>query len=97
MPSFREAFDITPSDVGDVGEPLGLLLALTRAQDTFPGCAAIYVGDDGAAGAGDVTIETLNGTEITFEKVAPGTILEVWARKVLSTGTTATGLVGLNY
>lgn len=98
MQSYREAFSITPSDnAGVAGEPFGLLLALTRSQADFRGCAAIFVGDDGAAAPGNVKIETLNGTAITFTDVPIGTILPVWARKVFSTGTTSTALVGLNY
>jgi len=51
---------------------------------------AIYVG-----GGGDVAITTVKGTNVTFANVAGGSILPVRAQKVLSTGTTATLIVGL--
>jgi hypothetical protein len=51
---------------------------------------AIYVG-----GGGNVAITTVKGTNVTFANVAGGSILPVRAQKVLSTGTTATLIVGL--
>jgi hypothetical protein len=51
---------------------------------------AIYVG-----GGGNVAITTVKGNNVTFANVAGGSILPVRAKKVLSTGTTATLMVGL--
>lgn len=50
---------------------------------------AIYVG-----GSGDVRLVTWGGETVTFAN-APVGVLPVRARRVLATGTTATGLVGL--
>jgi hypothetical protein len=52
---------------------------------------ALYVG-----GAGDVTaILKGDAVAVTFKNVAGGTILPVAARRVMSTGTTATFIVAL--
>ena len=48
----------------------------------------VYVG-----GAGDVKITTLAGTDITFYGMPAGAVIPVRAKKVFSTGTTATNLV----
>jgi len=50
---------------------------------------AVYVG-----GAGDVVLKGSDGTNATFSATA-GQILPLSPTRVLSTGTTATGLVGL--
>lgn len=50
----------------------------------------IYVG-----GAGAVTVKTIKGTNLTFAAVPTGTQLAIRASRVLSTGTTATNLLGL--
>lgn len=50
----------------------------------------IYVG-----GAGDVVVVNPDGTTCTFTGVPAGTILPVKARRVNSTNTTATNMVGL--
>ena len=52
---------------------------------------AIYVGD-----GGDVTLRSLDGTsDVTFFNVPTGAILDVRARSVKDTGTTASSIVGL--
>jgi hypothetical protein len=63
--------------------------AVTPSDSTEVAFSGIYVG-----GAGNVAVETNDGTA-TFTAVPVGTILPVCAIKVLSTGTTATNLVGL--
>ncbi len=50
----------------------------------------IYVG-----GTGDVVVVTPDGDAITFVGVPAGTILPVRAKRVNSTSTTATSMVGL--
>jgi hypothetical protein len=54
------------------------------------GARQIWVG-----GAGDVKIDTISGDAVTFVAVPAGTLLPVQAKKVYSTGTTATNLVAL--
>lgn len=51
---------------------------------------AIYVG-----GAGSLAVVFVEGQSVTFSGVAAGTILPLRLSRVLATGTTATGLVGL--
>lgn len=64
--------------------------AITKS-DTAPNVfARIYVG-----GTGDVKVVTENGDTVTFSAVPVGTVLPVRVKQVLSTGTTATNLVGL--
>lgn len=53
-------------------------------------CRALYVG-----GAGNVSVVTLDGDEVTFVGVAAGTALPVRLTAVKSTGTTATSLLAL--
>lgn len=50
----------------------------------------IYVG-----GAGDVSLTTVEGNDVTFMGCLIGTVLPVRAKIVKSTGTTATNLIGL--
>lgn len=51
---------------------------------------AIWVG-----GAGNLALVTTGGSTVTLEGIVAGTLLPIRAKKVLSTGTTATLLVGL--
>jgi hypothetical protein len=55
---------------------------------------ALYVG-----GAGDIVVEMLNpqsvAATVTFKAVAAGTVLQICVERVLSTGTTATLILGL--
>jgi hypothetical protein len=44
---------------------------------------------------GDVALITLNGDTVTLKAVAAGVPIPICARQVLSTNTTATGMVGL--
>jgi len=50
----------------------------------------LYVG-----GSGDVAVRMYDGTDVTFVNVAAGTVLPVMVKRVLSTGTDATDIVGL--
>lgn len=54
--------------------------------------SGLYVG-----GLGDVAVLTANGETVTFSAVPVGTILPITVQKVLSTGTTATLILGLRY
>lgn len=64
--------------------------AITKS-DTDPNVfCQLYVG-----GAGDVKVVTENGDTVTFSAVPVGTILPIRVKQVLSTGTTATNIVGL--
>ena len=51
---------------------------------------ALYIG-----GAGNVAVVSIRGTVLLFVGVQAGTILPVRARRVNSTGTTATSIIGL--
>ena len=46
-------------------------------------------------GAGNVKVDTVGGSTITFLSVAAGTRLPIQAKKVYATGTTATNIVAL--
>lgn len=47
-----------------------------------------------AGGAGNIKVDMINGDTVTFV-VPAGVVLPVQVRKVYSTGTTASGVVGL--
>lgn len=68
-------------------------VAVTKSDNTIynPPLDAIYV-----AGAGDVTVITNAGNSLLITAVA-GVILPIKCKKVMSTGTDATGIVGLKY
>ncbi len=51
---------------------------------------ALYVG-----ATGDVAVEMASGQTVTFEGVQGGSLLPLRVARVLGTGTTATGIVGL--
>lgn len=51
---------------------------------------AVYVGV-----TGDVTIKDGAGTSLLFKGAPAGTLLPVMTSKVMSTGTTATNLIGI--
>ena len=51
---------------------------------------AIYVG-----GTGDLKVDMLGGTAVTFKAVPVGTVLNIRATRVYATGTTATLLLAL--
>jgi hypothetical protein len=74
--------------------PATVAVAVTPNDSTAVSFAGLYVG-----GAGNVTIEALNASgaaaNVLFTAVPAGTILPVHCTKVLSTGTTATSIVGL--
>lgn len=63
---------------------------VTKSDSTVVAFRALYVG-----GTGDVAVITDGGTTLTFETVPAGTVLPIVVSKVLSTGTSATKIVGL--
>lgn len=73
------------------GNPGETHLSVTKSDSTTydPPLAFLYVG-----GAGDVAIQDKNGTQVTWVGVAAGSIIPMRCVKVLSTGTTATSIVG---
>jgi hypothetical protein len=68
----------------------GSEVTASDAADLATASRALYVG-----GAGAVKITTTLGDTITFSNVPGGAILPVCARRVWSTGTTATGIVAI--
>lgn len=63
--------------------------AVTKSDSAFVDLVGLYVG-----GAGDVAVKGSDGVSATFAAAPAGTILPMKIVQVLSTGTTATGLVG---
>ena len=82
---------VTPSNAGNPGEPIGLLLALTYSPDHFLPFDALYIGV-----TGDVVIKGVDGVNVTI-KAAPVGVLNVPGWRVMATGTTATDIVAINY
>lgn len=66
-------------------------VAITKSDTTVlePFVRALYIG-----GTGDVAVRFIDGTTVTFSAVPVG-ILQVEVDQVLSTGTTATNIIGL--
>lgn len=66
-------------------------IAITKADsDLVAPVRALYIG-----GAGNVQISDSGGGAVIFYNVPAGTILPVMCRRVWSTNTTATNIVGL--
>lgn len=79
-------------DAGN-SQPATIAEAVTKHDTNNFGrglCRGLYVG-----GTGDVVVVFENGTAVTFVGVQTGTILPVIAKRVNSSGTTATSLVAL--
>lgn len=66
--------------------------AITPSDSTEVDFNGIYVG-----GAGNLSVTLLDGSTVTLTAVIVGTIYPLRAIKVLSTGTTATNLIGLKW
>lgn len=74
-------------------EPAGSAVAVTPNDSTdLPGGAtrSLYVG-----GTGDVKVDMDAGGAVTFSAVPAGTFMPVMAKRVYSTGTTATLILAL--
>ena len=52
---------------------------------------ALYVG-----GAGNISIETVEGDSVTLNSVPAGSVLSIMVRRVNATGTTASDIVSLS-
>lgn len=66
-------------------------ITITPSDATLLAIRALYVG-----GTGNVTVQPLHGAgTVVFSAVPVGTILPIAIKRVLSTGTTATLMVGL--
>lgn len=67
-------------------------ITIAKSDSTVlaPVCSALYVG-----GTGDVAVRMLDGSTPIFKAVPVGVTLNIQFDKVLSTGTTATLMVGL--
>lgn len=77
--------------MSDRSYPADNAVAVTKSDSTVVNARALYVG-----GAGDVAImPKKGGTAVVFSAVPAGTILPVYAQKVMSTNTTATLIVAL--
>jgi hypothetical protein len=67
-------------------------IAITKADsDLGHPVRSLYIG-----GAGNVRVTTVNNHDVTFVGVLAGTILPVSVKRVWSTNTTATSIVGLS-
>lgn len=82
----------TDKSRGGVGEPASFGFAITPSDGSELEAATrgIWVG-----GAGAVKVVLTGGDTVTLSGVTAGTLLPIRAKQVLSTGTTATLLVGL--
>lgn len=78
--------------MGEITRPAANAQAVTASDSTtYSGVRGLYVG-----GAGDVALLFPGATAaVTFSGVAAGTVLPVQPVKVMSTNTTATGIVAL--
>lgn len=87
VPTATNAAAPTPSAAGYSSWPItpSDTANLPRIADS------LYVGV-----AGNVRLIAVDGEDTTFQNLAAGSILPIRALKVWATGTTATGLVGLN-
>jgi|DEB0MinimDraft_10_1074344.scaffolds.fasta_scaffold58961_1 hypothetical protein len=59
-------------------------------SDLTTSSRAIYIG-----GSGDLKVTTVANTTVTFSGTVAGSILPIRVKKVFSTGTTATNILGL--
>ena len=64
--------------------------AVTKSDSTVVAFRALWIGT-----AGDVAVEMSNGDQVTFANVNAGQLLPIAVQKVLSTGTSAADIVGI--
>jgi hypothetical protein len=68
----------------------GAAVTPNNGADLPTSARALYIGT-----AGDVKVDMVSGTTLTFTAVPAGVILPVRARRVYATGTTATNIVAI--
>lgn len=75
-----------------VDAPASSAFVITKSDDTVfsQPTRAVWVG-----GTGDLAVKMVDETTLTFTAVPAGVLLPIRVQKVLSTGTTATNIVGL--
>lgn len=66
--------------------------AVTKSDTTLLDFDALYIG-----GVGDVAIQHVAGTSVTYVAVPAGTVLPVQGVRVMSTGTSATSIVWMKW
>jgi hypothetical protein len=67
-------------------------IAITPADsDLAHPVRSLYIG-----GNGNLRVTTINGQDVTFTNISAGTILPVSVRRVWSTNTTSTSILGLS-
>lgn len=82
--------DFTPTNPGALF-PAFKLTAVTPSNSTeLTGVRALWIG-----GAGDVAVIAVNDTVAVTFTVPSGTMLPIFAKKVMATGTSATNIVAL--
>ena len=79
-------FSLTPDSCA------GSAVAITPADSDLSAVQrSLYIGS-----AGNLKVTTVNGHEVTFSNVVAGSILPVTVKRVWSTGTTASSIIGLS-
>lgn len=69
--------------------------AFTISPSDTEGLAAVTTRGIWVGGTGNLTVQTLHGSQVTFSAVPAGTLVPIVATQVFNTGTSATDLVGL--
>lgn len=87
-PAGDEAWPVSDADLA----PASTFFAVTPHNSTnfTTNARSLWIG-----AAGDVSVVAPDGTAVTFAAVPAGTLLPVRAKRVNSTGTTASSIVGL--
>ena len=62
------------------------------SADLTDSVSALYIG---GSGTGALRVDTLSGTTVNFAGLTAGTVLELAVKKVHSTGTGVTAIIGL--
>lgn len=76
--------------ISDISATGGATITKSDATVLSPPLRAVYVG-----GTGDLAVRMMDGSTPIFVGVPAGTVLPIAVDKVLSTGTSATSIVGL--